>query len=132
MPRCNRPGLGVASIRDLATSVPIVVVEVPADVVAKVGRALLAATIPAGTYEGQDADVPTAAVSNYLVTHADVADDLVYAMTKAIFEHLDDLAAAHAAAKAIKLENAGEGPAGAAASGRGALFQGSRARCSGS
>ena len=30
-------GLGVASIRDLASSVPIVVVEVPADVVAKVG-----------------------------------------------------------------------------------------------
>ena len=30
-------GLGVASIRDLATSVPIVVVEIPAAVVDKVG-----------------------------------------------------------------------------------------------
>ena len=103
-------GLGVASIRDLASSVPITVVEVPADVVAKVGAPYVAATIPAGTYEGQDADVATAAVINYLVTHSDVPDDLVYAMTKAIFENLDDLAAAHAAAKAIKLEAAAKDP----------------------
>ena len=48
----------------------------------------------------------TAAVPNYLVTHSDVPDDLVYTMTKAIFENLDDLLAAHAAAKAIKLESA--------------------------
>ena len=103
-------GLGVASIRDLASSVPITVVEVPADVVAKVGAPYVAATIPAGTYEGQSADVPTAAVINYLVTHSDAPDDLVYAMTKATFEHLDDLAAAHAAAKAIKLEAAAKDP----------------------
>src|SRR5688572_32323660 len=55
-------GLGVASIRDLASSVPITVVEAPADLVAKVGVPYVAATIPAGTYEGQTADVPTAAV----------------------------------------------------------------------
>ena len=103
-------GLGVASIRDLASSVPIVVVEVPADIVAKAGAPYMAATIPAGTYEGQDADVATAAVQNYMVTHSEVPDDVVYAMTKSLFEHLDDLAAAHAAAKAIKLENAAKSP----------------------
>jgi TRAP transporter TAXI family solute receptor len=103
-------GLGVASIRDLASSIPVTVVAVPADLVAKVGTPYAAATIPAGTYEGQTEDVPTAAVVNYLVTHADVPDDLVYAMTKATFEHLDDLAAAHAAAKAIKLETAAKNP----------------------
>jgi TRAP transporter TAXI family solute receptor len=103
-------GLGVASIRDLATSVPIVVVDIPTDVVAKAGEPYQAATIPAGTYEGQDADVATASVTNYLVTHADVPDDLVYAMTKAIFEHLDALAAAHSAAKAIDLVGAVTNP----------------------
>src|ERR687893_791143 len=103
-------GLGVASIRDLASSVPITVVEIPADVVTKTGAPYIAATIPAGTYEGQDADVQTAAVVNYLVTHADVPDDVVYAMTKGIFENLDDLAAAHAAAKDIKLEGAAANP----------------------
>ena len=33
--------------------------------------------------------MPTAAVVNYLVTHDGVCDDLVYQMTKAIFENLD-------------------------------------------
>jgi len=103
-------GLGVASIRDLATSVPIVVVEIPADVVAKAGAPYQAATIPAGTYEGQEGDVATASVTNYLVTHADVPDDLVYAMTKAIFEHVDALVAAHSAAKAIDLVGAVTNP----------------------
>ena len=103
-------GLGVASIRDLASSVPITVVEIPADVVAKAGPPYVAATIPAGTYEGQDADVQAASVQNYLVTHADVPDDVVYAMTKGVFESLDDLGAAHAAAKDIKLEGAAANP----------------------
>jgi len=103
-------GLGVASIRDLSTSVPITVVEVPADVIAAVGAPYQPATIPAGTYEGQDSDVATAAVQNYLVTHSDVADDVVYGMTKSLFESLDAMAAAHAAAKAIKLEGAGSNP----------------------
>jgi TRAP transporter TAXI family solute receptor len=103
-------GLGVASIRDLATSVPITVVEIPADVIAKAGPPYMENTIPAGTYEGQDADVATASVQNYLVTHSDVADDVVYAMTKALFEHLDDMVAAHAAAKGISLDAAAQNP----------------------
>jgi TRAP transporter TAXI family solute receptor len=50
--------------------------------------------------------VDTAAVVNYLVTHSGVKDDTVYQMTKAIYESLPELAAAHAAARDIKLENA--------------------------
>ena len=103
-------GLGVAAIRDLATSVKIVVVAVPADVVAKVGDpAYQPAVIPANTYEGQTADVPTAAIPNFLVTQADVSNDLAYQMTKALYENLDTLYAAHNAAKAIKRENATKG-----------------------
>ncbi|TXH31666.1 MAG: TAXI family TRAP transporter solute-binding subunit [Rhodospirillaceae bacterium] len=103
-------GLGVASIRDLASSVDIVVVEVPEDIIQKVGAPYMSVTIPANTYTGQDKDVKTAAVGNYLVTRADVSDDLAYGMTKAIFDHLDRLTAAHAAAKGIKLENAAKNP----------------------
>ncbi len=99
-------GLGVASIRDLAAGVPITVVAVPKELVEKVGAPYVPAVVPAGTYSGQDRDVPTATVQNYLVTHAGVTDDLVYAMTKAVFEHLDALAAAHVAAKEITLANA--------------------------
>lgn len=102
-------GLGVASIRDLATSLPINVVAVPADVVAKIGAPYVAVTIPANTYEGQAEDVPTAGVGNMLITSADVSEETAYQMTKALFENLDRLVAAHAAAKAITLERALDG-----------------------
>ena len=102
-------GLGVASIRDLATSLPIVVVAVPPETVAKVGQPYVAATIPAGTYEGQTSDVATASVGNFLVTREGVSDDTAYQMTKLLFVHLDQLAAAHAAAKGIDPAKAAEG-----------------------
>jgi hypothetical protein len=59
-------GLGVASIRDLATSVKIVVISVPADVVTRVGDAAYQPSfIPANTYAGQTVDIPTAAIPNF-------------------------------------------------------------------
>jgi hypothetical protein len=102
-------GLGVASIRDLATSVPIVVVAVPAEVAGKMGQPFFSATIPANTYEGQAEDVATVAVPNFLVTRADLSAELVYNITKAIYENLPELQAAHAAAKGISLEKAAKG-----------------------
>ena len=103
-------GLGVSSLRDLATSTKIVVVPIPADVVAKVGDAAYkAAVIPAKTYEGQDRDVPAVAIGNVLVTNASVSDQTVYLMTKSLFENLPSLVAAHNAAKAISAEHATEG-----------------------
>lgn len=102
-------GLGVASLRDLATSVEIVVVEVPASVVDKAGPPFVKATIPANTYTGQTAPVQAAAVVNYLVTHEGMKEETVYEMTKTIYENLGELAAAHAAARSIKLENAIDG-----------------------
>ncbi len=102
-------GLGVASIKDLATSLATNVVAVPADVVEKLGAPYISATIPAGTYQGQDADVPTVAVVNFLVTHSGVSDETAYQMTKLLFDNLDQMVAAHSAAKMIKLENALKG-----------------------
>jgi len=100
-------GLGQAAIRDLAATLPVVFVPVPADVVSKIGNnAYQQATIPAKTYDGQDNDVPTVAINNVLVTRADVSDDLAYQMTKLIFENLPRLVTAHAAAKDIQAQNA--------------------------
>jgi len=61
-------GLGVASLKDLSTSTEIVVVSVPKATVDKIGPPFVSVMIPANTYTGQDKDVPTAAVINYLVT----------------------------------------------------------------
>jgi TRAP transporter TAXI family solute receptor len=99
-------GLGVASIKDLANSVEIIVVEIPADVVKKAGPPFQAGVIPANTYQGQTTAVNAALVQNYLVTRSDLSDDAVYQMTKAIFDNIPELIAAHSAARAIKLESA--------------------------
>jgi hypothetical protein len=100
-------GLGVSSLRDLATSQKIVVVPIPADVVKKIGDpAYQSAAIPAHTYEGQDVDVPAVAIQNFLVTHTGVSEDVIYKMVKAVFENKEQLVAAHTAAKAIDKENA--------------------------
>jgi len=94
-------GLGVASLKDLATALPITVVSVPADIAEALGAPYIAGEIPAGTYQGQTETVPTVAVINFLVTHADVPEDVVYTMTKAMYENLDALKAAHAAAAEV-------------------------------
>src|SRR3569623_791053 len=103
-------GLGVSALRDLATAVKMVIVPVPADVIKKIGDpAYKPGTLPAKTYAVQDHDVQTVAVQNFLVTHEGVPVDAVYQMTKATWEGLDHLVAAHAAAKAMKKENAIKG-----------------------
>lgn len=102
-------GLGVASIRDLATSIPTTVVAVPGDLVPKLGAPYIGTVIPAGTYSGQTEDVATVAVVNFAVTHSGVSEETVYQMTKQMFENLPDMVAAHKAAAAIKLEKALEG-----------------------
>ena len=102
-------GLGVASLKDLSNATEISVVSVPKETVDKIGPPFVAAIIPANTYKGQDKDVPTAAVVNYLVTSTAVSDDLAYQMTKLIFDNLPEFANAHAAGKEIKLEKAATG-----------------------
>ncbi len=99
-------GLGVASIRDLASSLAINVVAIPTDVAEKMGAPYIAATIPANTYDGQTEDVPTVAVSNFLVTHEGVSDEIAYQMTKQLFENLDTLVASHQAASQIDIATA--------------------------
>jgi TRAP transporter TAXI family solute receptor len=102
-------GLGVASLKDLSNSVDITLVSVPKEVVDRMGPPFVPETIPANTYPGQDKDVPTAAIINYLVTSSAVSDDLAYQMTRLIFESLPELADAHAAGKEIKLATAAAG-----------------------
>jgi uncharacterized protein len=121
-------GLGVASIRDLATAIKIVVIPVPADVVAKVGDAAYQPTvIPANTYTGQTADVATAAIPNFLVTHSGVSDDVAYRMTKAMYDNLDTPVRRPQRRQGHQARERHQGHAGAAAPGCRALLQGSRA-----
>ena len=102
-------GLGVASLKDLSTAIPISVVSVPAEIAETLGAPYVAETIPANTYDGQTEDVSTVAVINFLVSSNDVSDDLAYQMTKLMYENLDELKAAHAATASIDVANALKG-----------------------
>jgi TRAP transporter TAXI family solute receptor len=104
-------GLGVAAVRDLATAVKITIVPIPADVVKKIGEAAYQpSTVPANTYGGQTTEVATVAIQNFLVTHEGVSADTVYKMTKSMFDNLDAMYAAHAAAKVITKEGGPKNP----------------------
>jgi TRAP-type uncharacterized transport system substrate-binding protein len=67
--------------------------------------------IPAGTYPGVDYDVNTLAVSGIMVTNANMSDDLIYEITKAMWSDtarkLLDLG--HPKGRAITLETALDG-----------------------
>jgi uncharacterized protein len=53
--------------------------------------------IPGGMYPGNDQDIETFGVKATLVTRADVPEDVVYEVTKAVFEHLDEFKKLHPA-----------------------------------
>jgi hypothetical protein len=55
------------------------------------------ATIPKGTYKTSKKDVTTFGVMASVVSSADVPDDLVYSVVKAVFENLDDFKKQHPA-----------------------------------
>ncbi len=65
------------------------------------------AVIPANTYRGQTEDTHTFQDGTLLITRADVSEDLVYEMTKAIWsqEGLTNLRQAHSAAVETSMEN---------------------------
>jgi uncharacterized protein len=60
--------------------------------------------IPAGTYRGQDGDVNTLGVDNILVCREDLPEELVYQLTRVLFESLGALAASDPAARLIDPE----------------------------
>ncbi|RCW19933.1 hypothetical protein DFR48_11768 [Ciceribacter lividus] len=68
-------------------------------------------TVPGGTYEGNPDDVKTLAVGAQWITSADQPEDLVYGITKALWNDntRKQLDAGHAKGKAIVKENALKG-----------------------
>ena len=63
------------------------------------------AVIPAGTYTGQKKDVTTFGVKATVVTRADVSEELVYLVTKAVFENFDDFRKQHPAFGPLEKKN---------------------------
>ncbi|PCH60852.1 MAG: C4-dicarboxylate ABC transporter substrate-binding protein [SAR86 cluster bacterium] len=64
---------------------------------------------PPGTYPNQDELIRTVASPNVLVTRADIPDEVVYHVTKVIWENLGTLQEIHGATKDMRLEIAIDG-----------------------
>ena len=62
------------------------------------------ATIPGGMYPGTDADTKTFGVKATFVTSADVPDDVVYEVVKAVFDNFDRFKKLHPAFENLKEE----------------------------
>lgn len=64
-----------------------------------------AATVPGGMYKGTDSDVQTFGVKATFVTSADVDDDVVYQVVKAVFDNFDRFKRLHPAFENLKEED---------------------------
>lgn len=104
-------GLPTAAVTDLGATPNIDLKLVPngelaAPLAEQYGSFYATATIPGGTYPGQDEEIEVTVVPNILVVHEDFDEELAYTIISQIFAHKADLEAAHPAAKELTLESA--------------------------
>ena len=64
-----------------------------------------AATIPGGTYKGIDEDVTSIGVQDILVCRADMDEETVYQITKAIYENIEYMQSVHASMRGMTFDN---------------------------
>jgi len=98
-----------SSIMDLATTHNVEVVPFTRDQIRKVTEKFpyySAYSLPADTYRGQAKEVLTPSVWNTFICNADIDEEMVYKLTKAVFEHQDYLINIHPFAKNTTPENA--------------------------
>ena len=102
-------GLPNAGVLELETNKDITVVPIEEDIVLDMQEdypSFFPAEVPQDVYKGLDDDVETIGVKNVLLTHKDVSDEVVYAMTKGLFDNLDKMKESHNAAENIDIEDA--------------------------
>ena len=87
---------------ELAASMDIVWISLTPEAAAKVPTVIpghIPATIPAGTYKGQKQDIISVAHMTVPIVHANLHEEVVYEIMKALFDHPDEMEAGHPTAK---------------------------------
>lgn len=105
-------GFPTAAVQDVASQNPITLLHIDDAHIATLSAKYPfynKIIIPANTYAGQAQDVQSVSVMAILVANDKVDAKVGEQITKAIFDNLDKLQAAHAAAKNISKENARKG-----------------------
>jgi hypothetical protein len=116
-------GWPTAAITELSMSTDIVLVSIEEDMIAKITKSFpfySKVVIPKGTYKGMAVDVPTVTTMAQWVVDEQVPEDLVYKLTKALWEKGADgkkesgaevMAKVHAQGKNVQLKTALSGMA---------------------
>ena len=107
-------GYPAGAIAELASQQDVTIVPIEGDAASSILKEyefFAEDTIPAGTYENQDADVTTISVGAQWVTSADQPEELVYEITKALWNDNTRalLDGGHAKGQAITAETALDG-----------------------
>ncbi len=105
-------GAPTPAIQELCTSATAYLVPIDGDIAAKLMASSPYYTtykVPAGTYNGQTEDVTTVTVKATLIVSTSASEDAVYNVTKAIFDNIDTITAAHAKGAELSLQNATDG-----------------------
>ena len=108
-------GAPVAAIMELARDVPIRLLDIEPEALKKLREAysnVVPLTIPAGTYHGIDKDTHTYTLPQMWLCRADLPEELVYKIIKAVYEHPEEKNAIHPLAKMYTIENAFRGANG--------------------
>lgn len=99
-------GTPTAAITELAATTGVKIIPIDSDkidaIIAKYPY-YVKTTVPANTYQTVPEEVTTVSVKSMLLIRSDLDEDLVYKVTKAIFDNTDKLG--HAKAKEIKLDS---------------------------
>lgn len=104
-------GLPTSAIVDLASTDDLVLIptgEYAEPLAEEYGDFYFEGDIPAGTYEGQDEDVPNVVSPNILVVRTDMEESLQEDITRTIFENQEQLLTVHPAAEELNPETADE------------------------
>lgn len=102
--------LGIAGVVEMTTLGLVEFVDLPEDLVKKVGEELPYMnpfTIPADTYKGQSQAVRTFGSWNILVVTDKLSEELVYEMTKTLFENKADLLLISPRVESMNTDNIG-------------------------
>lgn len=102
-------GIPNASIQDISAQNPVSLVSLSDEAIKSLVEKypfFVEYTIPANTYNGQTSDVKTVAVMATLATNAEASEDVIYNITKALFDNQAELASAHAKGAELSLEEA--------------------------
>ncbi len=105
-------GAPTSAITELATTNGVFLIPIDGELRDKImGNSPFYAPIeiPAGTYPGQDEKIETITIKATLVVDSDLDEEVVYSLTAAVFDHVDEIKKENAKGEELSVENATSG-----------------------